>query len=147
MNNDRTLSTQRVLPFAAETIYGAFATPEVLASWWGPDGFSNTFDVFEFRVGGRWLFTMQGPDGRSYANTSFFANLEPGRSIVIRHDCQPFFTLTVSLSPVVGGTLLHWNQEFDDSKTANAVQAVVGNANEQNLDRLTKALAVNASAA
>ncbi len=147
MNDDRTLRTKRVLPFAPEAIYGAFAKPEVLASWWGPDGFTNTFDVFEFRIGGRWIFTMHGPDGRSYANTSFFANLESGRSIVIRHDCQPFFTLTISLSPVVGGTLLNWDQEFDDSETANAVKAVVGNANEQNLDRMTKALARSASAA
>jgi uncharacterized protein YndB with AHSA1/START domain len=147
MNIERTLSTQRVLPFSAETIYRAFANPEVLASWWGPDGFSNTFEVFEFRVGGRWIFTMHGPDGRSYANTSFFANLEPGRTIVIRHDCQPFFTLTVSLSPVVGGTLLNWDQEFDDSETASAVKAIVGDANEQNLDRMTKALALSASAA
>jgi len=147
MNSERTLSTKRVLPFSAETIYGAFAKPEVLASWWGPNGFSNTFEVHEFRIGGRWIFTMHGPDGRNYANTSFFANLEPGRSIVVRHDCQPFFTLTVSLSPVADGTLLNWDQEFDDSETANAVKAVVGDANEQNLDRLTKALALGASAA
>ena len=45
------------------------------------------------------------------------------------------------------GTLLNWDQEFDDSETANAVKAVVGDANEQNLDRLTKALALGASAA
>jgi uncharacterized protein YndB with AHSA1/START domain len=147
MNNEHTLSTKRVLPFSAEAIYGAFAKPEVLASWWGPDGFSNTFEVFEFRIDGKWIFTMHGPDGRSYANTSFFANLEPGRSIVVRHDCPPLFTLTVSLEPVDGGTLLNWDQEFDDSETANAVKAVVGDANEQNLDRLTKALALSASAA
>lgn len=147
MKNDRTLSTQRVLPFSAEAIYGAFAKPEVLASWWGPDGFSNTFDVFEFKIGGRWHFTMHGPDGRHYANTSFFANLEPNRSIVVRHDCAPFFTLTISLAPVAEGTLLNWDQAFDDSETAHAVQAVVGTANEQNLDRLTQALAQHASAA
>jgi uncharacterized protein YndB with AHSA1/START domain len=146
MSDDRTLSTKRILPFAPEAIYGAFAKPHVLASWWGPEGFSNSFEVFEFMTGGRWIFTMHGPDGRRYANKSFFAKLNPAESIVIRHDCQPFFTLTVELSPVVGGTLLKWNQAFDDAETARAVQAVVGTANEQNLDRLTRALALSASA-
>ena len=141
MSNDRTLSTQRVLPFSPQAIYGAFAAPQVLASWWGPDGFTNSFEVFEFRAGGPWIFTMHGPDGRSYANKSFFAELKPDESIVIRHDCPPFFTLTVQLSPAAGGTLLKWDQAFDDAETARAVEAVVGSANEQNLDRLTRALA------
>jgi hypothetical protein len=83
---------------------------------------------------------MHGPDGKNYANTSYFAALEPAARIVIRHDCAPYFTLTVGLSPVEGGTLLTWEQAFDDAETAHAVKAIVGSANEQNLDRLTRAL-------
>lgn len=143
----RTLSTQRVLPFSAEAIYGAFAQADVLASWWGPNGFTNRFEVFEFQVGGRWVFTMHGPDGRSYANTSQFLALNPGQSIVIRHDCAPLFTLTVGLTAAPGGTLLTWDQAFDDAATADAVRAIVGDANEQNLDRLTRALATKAGVA
>ena len=83
---------------------------------------------------------MYGPDGKSYENTNFFAALEPARRIVIRHDCQPFFTLAVGLSAVDSGTHLTWDQAFDDADTARAVSAVVGPANEQNLDRLALAL-------
>lgn len=139
--DDRTLSTSRTLPFTPDAVYGAFAAPEVLASWWGPDGFTNTFNVFEFEVGGRWKFVMHGPDGKDYANESVFTALEPGRRVVIRHDCAPYFTLTVRLTPVADGTHLTWDQVFDDAATARAVQQIVGPANEQNLDRLTKALA------
>lgn len=141
MSKDRTLSTARRLPFAPSAIYRAFASPQRLASWWGPDGFTNTFEVFDFRVGGEWIFTMHGPDGRSYPNRSVFLILEPDREVVIRHDCAPLFTLTVRLSPAEGGTWLTWDQAFDDAATAQAVQAIVGTANEQNLDRLTRALA------
>lgn len=136
----RTLSTQRVLPFAPAQIYAAFEAPEVLASWWGPNGFTNRFEVFEFKPGGRWVFTMIGPDGRSYANTSRFVALHPGRLITIHHDCAPLFTLTVQFVPQAQGTLLTWDQTFDDAETAQAVRAFVGDANEQNLDRLTQAL-------
>lgn len=147
MSKDRTLSTARHLPFAPRAIYQAFATPRLLAAWWGPDGFTNTFEVFDFRVGGEWIFTMHGPDGRSYPNRSFFAALEPDREVVIRHDCAPLFTLTVRLSPKDAGTWLTWDQCFDDAATAHAVAAVVGRANEENLDRLTRVLAAGEAAA
>lgn len=141
MDNDRIMQTARTLPYPPQAVYDAFASAQILASWWGPDGFTNTFETFDFRVGGQWVFTMHGPDGTNYPNRSYFAALDPARQVVIRHDCAPYFTLTVSLSPVAGGTRLTWEQAFDDAETARAVKARVGQANEQNLDRLTRALA------
>jgi uncharacterized protein YndB with AHSA1/START domain len=140
MYEERTLSTARTLPYSPQEIYAAFASAPVLASWWGPEGFTNTFEVFDFVEGGRWVFTMHGPDGKSYANTSYFAVLAPATKVVIRHDCAPLFTLTIGLIAVEGGTRLTWDQAFDDAETAKAVKAIVVLANEQNLDRLTLAL-------
>jgi len=147
MERDRVLRTERTLPYSPQAIYDAFESAPVLASWWGPDGFTNSFEVFDFKVGGRWVFTMHGPDGTNYSNKSLFTEIVPAERVVIRHDCPPFFTLTVQLSAVTGGTLLTWEQAFDDVETAQAVKARVGTANEQNLDRLTCALSNTASAA
>lgn len=138
---DKVMSTSRVLPFSPAAIYAAFASPELLAQWWGPEGFSNTFEVFEFKVGGQWKFVMHGPDGNSYPNESVFAALEPDSKIVIEHVCAPFFTLTVKLDSVAEGTQLSWEQVFVDAITAQAVRQIVEPANEQNLDRLTRILA------
>lgn len=137
---DTLFLSARTLPASPDAVYAAFEQPALLAAWWGPDGFSNHFESFDFRVGGRWVFVMQGPDGTRYPNTSVFEALEPGRRVVLRHDCPPYFTLTVSLQPAPGGTQLTWEQVFDDAATARAVRAIVGPANEQNLDRLTHVL-------
>jgi uncharacterized protein YndB with AHSA1/START domain len=139
--DDRTMCTSRTLPFSPMAVYAAFASPDLLARWWGPDGFSNTFEVFEFRVGGKWKFIMHGPDGKTYPNESVFAQLEPGSKVVIEHVCAPYFTLTVALAPVAGGTLVSWEQVFADAATAQAVKEIVEPANEQNLDRMTRVLA------
>lgn len=143
---DRTMRTSRTLPFSPMVVYDAFASPDLLALWWGPDGFTNTFEVFEFKVGGKWKFVMHGPDGKNYPNESVFAQLEPGSKIVIEHVCAPYFTLTVKLAPVAVGTQVSWEQVFADAKTAQAVKRIVGPANEQNLDRMTQVL-TNANAA
>lgn len=140
MNEDRILRTSRTLPFSPKEIYGAFASADLLALWWGPEGFTNTFEVFEFTAGGRWKFVMHSPDGEDYLNESFFEDLVPDSKIVIHHDCTPNFKLTVSLTPERGGTHLSWEQAFNDAETAQAVKQRAGSANEQNIDRLTKVL-------
>ena len=139
-SDDRTFRTSRTLLYPPDTIYSAFETPDLLAVWWGPDGFANTFELFEFQVGGQWRFIMHGPDGKDYPNQNVFQALEPGRKIVIRHDCTPYFTLTIALAAVAEGTELTWEQIFDDPDTALAVKQVVVRANEQNLDRLDRVL-------
>ena len=144
MNHDTTFRTERTLPFTPEAVYNAFASAEVLASWWGPEGFANEFEIFEFKEGGRWTFVMVGPDGARYPNQCVFTELKPASRVVIRHDCEPFFTLTVKLMAVDGGTHLLWQQVFNDANIAQAVKAIVELANEQNLDRLTRVLATNA---
>jgi uncharacterized protein YndB with AHSA1/START domain len=70
-----------------------------------------------------------------------FASPEAGRTVVIRHDCAPYFTLTVRLAPAEGGTRLTWEQVFDDATFAANVRHIVVPANEQNIDRMTRALA------
>lgn len=140
MSDNTTLRTARTLPHPPQAVYNAFASANLLATWWGPDGFTNTFEAFDFSVGGRWVFVMHGSDGNRYPNTNRFEALEPGKRVVIRHDCAPYFTLTVGLAAAPGGTHLTWEQAFDDAKTAQAVNAIVGPANEQNLDRLTRVL-------
>ena len=139
----RTLRTARTLPFSPAAVYGAFAAPELLAGWWGPDGFSNTFELFEFREGGRWHFVMHGPDGQHYPNRNRFEALQPGRRLVIRHDCAPYFTMTVELKATGRGTRIELAQVFDDAATAQALAAICIPANEQNLDRLTRVLAAH----
>lgn len=135
-----TFITRRQLAATPAEIFAAIQDPLRLAKWWGPNGFSNAFDVFEFRPGGRWVFTMVGPDGKAYPNESVFSRIEPNREVVIRHACQPFFELTIALEPSAGGTLLHWAQAFDDAAVAEAVRHIVEPANEQNLDRLSAEL-------
>ena len=132
-----TFDTSREIPAPAEQVFAAICHPERLARWWGPAGFTNTFDVCEFREGGRWSFTMHGPDGRSHANESVFAEVEPSRKLVIQHVSNPRYRLTITLTPSGAGTLVSWSQAFESSRVGQRLAVIVVPANEQNLDRLT----------
>ena len=51
-----TFTNQRTMPARPEAVFAALTTPERLARWWGPAGFSNRFAVCEVQPGGRWVF-------------------------------------------------------------------------------------------
>lgn len=136
--------TQRLFAFSPSVLFSAFRDAAALASWWGPDGFRNEFEIFDFRPGGDWVFTMIGPDGRRYPNTSVFDAIETDRLVRIRHCCAPEFVLTVTLQAHADATLLEWQQDFADEQVALAVRHIVEPANEQNLDRLAVVLGASA---
>jgi len=132
----RTHATQRTIDAAPETVFEAFRDPAHLARWWGPDGFSSTFEEFDLREGGRWRFTMHGPDGTDYWNESVFVEVVPKQRVVIEHFSGHHFVLTITFSAAGDGTVVGWRQVFDTVEHYEAIAGLVSKANEQNLDRL-----------
>ena len=130
------LQTQRTIPYTPDAVYAAFSDPDRLARWWGPDDFTNTFEIFEFRTGGNWKYLMHGPDGHDYPNKCVFRDLVAGERLVIEHVSALRFTLPVSLLPAGNRTRVLWVQEFEDPQVAEAVRHIAGPANQQNLVRL-----------
>ena len=136
-----TFNTSREIPAPIDDVFAAFSNAERLARWWGPAGFTNTFHIFEFETGGRWVYTMHSPNGGNPENKSVFESVEP-RKIVIRHISPPLYRLTIDLIPTTNGTLVSWSQEFDDEEVGRRIEKIVVPANEQNLDKLMAEVSV-----
>ena len=131
-------TTHRDIPAAPAAVFAAIENSTRLARWWGPAGFSNSFEVCDFQPGGIWRYVMHGPGDKHYPNESRFETIEPARKLVIRHVSQPHYRLTITLTPTAsGGTRVDWLQAFDDERVASGIAHIVEPANEQNLDRLT----------
>ena len=99
MSDDRTVLNQRIVPYTREQIFKAWTDPELLAEWWGPKGFTNTFHTFELKPQGKWHFTMHGPDGVDYPNTTTYLQVERHALVVYDHGASegrpPLFRVTV----------------------------------------------------
>jgi len=142
---DREIVSTRVLDAPRERVFRAFSDPRVLARWWGPDGFTSTFQEFDFRPGGAWRFVMHGPDGADYRNESGFIEVVSPERIVLEH-LRPMhrFLMTMTFAEEAGKTRLTWRMEFESVAELERVRAFIPGANEQNFDRLQAQLAAMA---
>lgn len=119
-----------------QQVFAAMSDPARVARWWGPDGFTNTIQQFDFKPGGTWLLTMHGPDGKDYPNESRFTRIVPGELFEIEHFSGHHFILAIELSASRQGTQVHWRQTFDTVEHYERIAQFVAGANEQNLQRL-----------
>lgn len=138
-----TILNTRVLPAPCATVFAAFADPAALAQWWGPHGFTNRVDGFDFRPGGAWRIVMRGPDGAEFVNEWRFLEIAPPARLACEH-LGPMhrFTLTIDLRPAAGGgTELTWRMDLEDSPEHERLRDIIARANDENLERLAALLA------
>jgi len=135
-----------LLDATPEEVFEAYADPALLARWWGPAGFTNTFHEFDFRPGGRWRFDMHGPDGATFPNESVFAEIDRPNRLVIEHVCAPRFKLLVTLTRRGGMTELVWRMRHETNAQREKLRALITRANEENFDRLGRLLFQRAEA-
>jgi uncharacterized protein YndB with AHSA1/START domain len=112
----RSIVFSRLIDAPRELVFEVFTTPEHLARWYGPEGFSITTHAFDFRIGGVWELTMHGPEGRDFPNRIVFDVIDPPGRIVSHHasaDGQIIGHETrVVLEAEGGKTRLEWRNVF-----------------------------------
>lgn len=137
----REIISSRLFDTPRELVYDAFRDSTQLALWWGPDGFTNTIDKFDFRPGGEWRLTMHGPNGVDYDNESEFVEVNPPSRVVYIH-LRPMHRFQMSMDFAAEGhqTRLTWRMLFDTDAECDRVREFVVLANEQNFDRLAEHL-------
>ncbi|SFJ13220.1 Uncharacterized conserved protein YndB, AHSA1/START domain [Paenibacillus sp. UNC496MF] len=131
----------RVIDAPRETVFRAWTDPALLARWWGPRGFTNTFSAFDLRPGGTWEFVMHGPNGTDYPNTNVFVEIAPPERIVLKHVKAPVFVLTALFEDVDGKTRVVFRQQFETAAVYEQVKAYAGKGNEENLEKLAEVVA------
>lgn len=60
-------------------VWKAYSDKELLAKWWGPNGFETEIREFDFRPGGVWYYVMKGT-GEQFKGTEFENMESPGKA-------------------------------------------------------------------
>lgn len=136
-NPDREIVSTRTINFPAALVFEAWANPEHLKVWWGPNGFTNTFEIFDFRVGGRWKFVMHGPDKGNYQNEVEFIKIEKPQLIAWKRYSKPLFNIVATFEELAEGkTNIVFRMVFETPEESDKLRPYVIDKNEENFDRL-----------
>jgi uncharacterized protein YndB with AHSA1/START domain len=79
------INLTRLYDAPVKTVWEAWTDPTQVAQWWGPRGFTLTTHSKDLRVGGIWSYTMHGPDGVDYPNTTRYLEVEKYSRLVYDH--------------------------------------------------------------
>ena len=140
-NSDREILSSRILNASLEISYQAFANPTILQKWWGPEGFTNTFQVFELKPEGKWILTMHGPEKGDYENSSIFKIVEPYKKITWTSISQPLFDMEVLFENITETkTRISFIMIFNTIEECEKIKNFVIPKNEENFDRLEREL-------
>ena len=97
--NKHEIKLTRVYDAPVKAVWEAWTDPAKAAKWWGPRGFTLTTHNHDLRTGGHWHYTMHGPDGTDYENTTQYLDVVPMQRMIYDHgghkDRPPLFRVDV----------------------------------------------------
>lgn len=71
------LTIERVFPATPDRVWRALTDPAMLEQWWAPRPWLTKSVRMDFRVGGHWLYSMNGPDGEQHFGRMEYLEIEP----------------------------------------------------------------------
>ncbi|MEQ1799488.1 MAG: SRPBCC family protein [Lacibacter sp.] len=134
---DCEIRSTRIVNFSRELVYAAWTDPNHLKNWWGPAGFTNTFNEFDLRPGGKWSFVMHGPDKGNYHNECEFIEIDKPALIAWKRHSKPIFQVVAAFEEVVADkTKIIFRMLFTSADECSKVKKFAVDKNEENFDRL-----------
>jgi uncharacterized protein YndB with AHSA1/START domain len=145
ISKSHVITITRVYDAPLRSVWDAWTIPEEVAQWWGPRGFTLTTHSHDLRTGGHWHYTMHGPDGTDYENTTQYLDVVPLQRMVYDHgghkDRPPLFRVAALFTERDGRTQLDMSMAFASPEIAMEMRGFIRKAGgEATWDRLAEYL-------
>lgn len=138
---DCEIVSTRIVNASISNVFTAWSDPNHLKNWWGPAGFTNTFNEFDFRVGGKWSFIMHGPDKGNYPNECEFIKIENPTLIAWKRHSKPLFQVVAAFEEISAEkTKIVFKMLFNSAEECKKIKVFAVDKNEENFDKLENEL-------
>src|SRR5580704_3707449 len=128
-NKSNELRITRLYDAPIQAVWDAWTDTEQVAQWWGPRGFTITTHSKDLKPGGHWKYTMHGPDGTDYPNTTHYFEVEKNSKLVYDHggsdDRPPMFRVVVLFSEVKGGTKMEMTMALPTPEAVEETRKII----------------------
>ena len=143
--SDRETMLTRVFDAPRRMVWDALTQPELIRRWFGPRGWSLAECQVDLRVGGKWRYVLQGPDGQKMGMSGEYRERQPPDRCVYTEafDDFPGHSVVTTLLVEEGGkttltaTILAPSKEVRDAVIASGMEHGAA----ETYDRLAELLA------
>ncbi len=149
-NKTNEIHLTRIYDAPVKLVWDAWTDPKQVAQWWGPRGFTITTHSKDLRSGGFWNYTMHGPDGTDYPNSTKYLEVEKYSRLVYDHggheERPPLFRVTVLFTEIKGKTKMAMSMSLPTPVAAEETRKFIKQAGgDATWDRLAEYLAKEAN--
>ena len=85
----RTLTINKLFDAPVQTVWDAWTKTEHILKWWAPPGVDITVISHDFKVGGKWKYTMPLPNGKEFISEGTYKEIVELKKIVSTADFKP----------------------------------------------------------
>ncbi|MCK2033519.1 MULTISPECIES: SRPBCC family protein [Microbacterium] len=129
-----TMTVVADLAAPVERVWAAYTDPQQLERFWGPPGWPATFTQWDHTVGGRAVYTMNGPRGEKASGTWEFLEIDAPRSFTVLDSFAdeegtpdanlPSMRMTFTFEPTAEGTRMVNTSHFTSAEALEQVVAM-----------------------
>lgn len=85
----RTITLQRTFNAPIELVWEAWTESQHIAHWWSPKGITTKVIEHDFRVGGKWKYSMPMPNGKEFIAEGVYTDIVKFKKIISKADFKP----------------------------------------------------------
>lgn len=87
--NNKTVSLKRTFNAPIALVWEVWTQPEHIAQWWSPKGMETKVEEHDFKVGGKWRYTMEMPDGNLFIADGVYTEIVELEKIISSANFKP----------------------------------------------------------
>jgi uncharacterized protein YndB with AHSA1/START domain len=129
---EKELLIKRTFDAPRQLVFEAITQPEHVRRWYGPSYLTLTVCEIDLRVGGKWRYVLQAPDGSEHAFSGEYLEIAPPERLVCTEWYEAIpgaeYVATVTLEEQEGKTILtnllrYKSQEHRDGHIGSGMEA------------------------
>jgi uncharacterized protein YndB with AHSA1/START domain len=86
---NRTLTLTKVFNAPVKLVWEAWTQSDHIVQWWAPKGMKINVVEHDFRVGGKWKYSMPMPDGNQFISDGEYLEIVEFKKIVTSSNFKP----------------------------------------------------------
>lgn len=125
------LIAERTFTAPKSKVWKYYTTAEFLDKWWAPAPYQAVTTSLDFVPGGKWLYTMKGPEGDAHHCINHYKTINAEDSFTAE---DSFADADWNIDESLPGT--HWTVTFEEADGVTKLTVVLDLKSEADLEKL-----------